>query len=415
MAIIKPFKAIRPIPELAAKVASLPYDVMSSREAREMVNGNPDSFLHVEKAEIDLDATLDLHDQRVYAKARANLQRMIADGILVQDSANCFYIYREVLGAKMQTGLVGCVSIDDYAAGVIKIHEQTRPTQEQDRLKYIDYCDAHTGLVFLTYRSQQAINLRIETWISTHAAVYDFTAEDGVQHLVWVIDDRETIHTFIHLFEAIDFLYVADGHHRSAAAFKIGMQRRAQTPDYTGAEEFNYFLAGLFQSDQLSILNYNRVVKDLYGLSEAEFLKRVGEHFDIECSRAEGPYQPVERHTFGMYVGDRWYILTPRPGTYSAADPIAALDVSILQNNLLTPILGIQDPRTDERIDFVGGIRGLRELERRVQGGMKVAFSMYPTTIAEVLAVADMGKIMPPKSTWFEPKLRSGLFVHRLS
>jgi uncharacterized protein (DUF1015 family) len=414
MAIVKPFKAIRPIPELAKQVASFPYDVITSDEAREMAKDNPYSFLHVDKAEIDLNPAIDVPDKRVYAKARDNLNQMIADGILVQDPGSYLYIYREMMGEKRQVGLVGCTHIDDYVTGVIKTHEQTRPTQEQERTDYIDYCDANTGLVFLAYRPQQAISRILETWIEAHTPVYDFSSDDRIRHTVWVIDNGATIHTLITLFNAVHPLYVADGHHRSAAAVNIGTRRRKQNPGYTGDEEFNYFLSALFPGDQLAILAYNRVVKDLHGLSVEEFLEKVSERFDIELSQGQGQYKPTQRHTFGMYVEGKWYKLTSKAETYNETDPVERLDASILQSNLLMPVLGIRDPQTDDRIDFVGGIRGLQELERRVARGMKVAFSMYPTSIDEMMAVADAGKLMPPKSTWFEPKLRSGLFVHKL-
>ncbi len=415
MAIIKPFNAIRPAPGLAEQVASLPYDVMNSNEAREMTKGNPYSFLHVVRAEIDLEPTTDLYDKSVYEKARDNLNQMIEDGTLVQDSEERLYIYKEVMEGRTQIGLVVCTSINDYTDGIIKIHERTRPDKEQDRINYVDYCDANTGLIFLTYRSQNTINTIINTWIETHTPVYDFTAGDGIQHTVWNIDDNEVIGSLVKLFDGVDFLYVADGHHRTASAAKVGTMRREQHPGYSGDEEFNYFLSVLFPSEQLYIMDYNRVVKDLHGLSAEEFLRKVAERFDVELYQGEEQYKPVERHTFGMYLEGKWYKLTATAGAYNEDDPVEQLDVSILQNNLLTPVLGIEDQRTDKRIDFVGGIRGLQELERRVAEGMKVAFSMYPTSIDEVMAIADAGKIMPPKSTWFEPKLRSGLFVHTLS
>ena len=414
MAVIKPFKAIRPTPELADKVASPPYDVMNSSEARAMTQGNPHSFLHVIKAEIDLDQATDPYADSVYEKARDNLNQMLEDGTLVQDSEKRLYIYKEIMEGRTQIGLVACTSIDDYTNGIIKIHERTRPDKEQDRINYVDYCDANTGLIFLTYRSQETINTAIKTWIETHAPLYDFTADDGIQHTVWSIDDNGVIDSLATLFDAVDFLYVADGHHRTASAAKVGLMRREQNPGYTGAEEFNYFLSVLFPSEQLCIMDYNRVIADLHGLSEEDVLRKVEETFEVERYRGAGQYTPVERHTFGMYLGNAWYTLTAKAGTYSEDDPVERLDVSILQKNLLDPVLGIKDQRTDKRIDFVGGIRGLQELERRVAEGMKIAFSMYPTSIDEVMAIADAGKIMPPKSTWFEPKLRSGLLVHKL-
>jgi uncharacterized protein (DUF1015 family) len=415
MTVIKPFRAIRPIPDLAEKVASLPYDVMTSDEAREMAKGNPYSFLHVVKAEIDLDPGIELYDKSIYKKAQDNLNRMIQEGILVRDNEECLYIYREAMNGRAQIGLVARTSLDDYTSGVIKVHEQVCPKKVQDRINYINYCDANTGPVFLTYRSQETINTLINSWIEAHIPVYDFMADDEIQHTVWRIDNREVIDSLVKLFEAVDFLYIADGHHRTASAATVRMMRREQTPDYTGDEEFNYFFSVLFPGDHLCIMDYNKVVKDLHGLSEEEFLRKVAEKFDVELYKGEGPYKPAKRHTFGMYLEGKWYKLAAKAGTYNKDDPVEHLDVSILQNNLLNPVLGIEDPRIDSRIDVVGGIRGLQELERRVAEGMKVAFSLYPTSIEEVMAIADAGETMPPKSTWFEPKLRSGLFVHKLS
>ncbi len=415
MAIIKPLQAIRPAQELTEKVASLPYDVMNSAEAREMVTDNPHSFLHVIKAEIDLDPSVSPYDTQVYEKARDNLNKLIADGVLVQDQKKQLYIYKEIMDGRAQVGLVVCTAVDDYLNGVIKIHEFTRADKEQDRINYVDYCDANTGLIFLTYRAKNEINTLVNNWMNDHAAVYDFTAADGIQHTVWAISDDTVNANLVEQFAQVESLYVADGHHRSASAAKVGQMRREQNPGYSGDEPFNYFLSVLFPSEQLYIMDYNRVVKDLNGLSEEGFLAKVKENFEIEEYAGEGQYKPAERHRFGMYLEGKWYQLTPKTETYNESDPIECLDVSILQNNLLTPILGIQDPKTDKRIDFVGGIRGLQELERRVAEGMKVAFSMFPTSIDDVMDVADAGKTMPPKSTWFEPKLRSGLFVHKLS
>lgn len=414
MAIVKAFKAIRPTSELADKVAALPYDVMDSDEAREMVKGNPYSFLHVDKAEIDLDPSIDLYDKRVYEKARDNLKNMIKEGIFIQDEKKCLYIYKQVMNGRAQIGLVGCTSIDEYLNNIIKKHEFTRADKEQDRINHVDYCNANTGPIFLTYRAKAAINDTINGWMGSNKPVYDFVSEDGIGHTVWVIDCEETIKKLEAEFGAIDYLYIADGHHRCASAAKVGLKRREQFPNYKGDEEFNFFLAVLFPDEQLYIMDYNRVVKDLNGNSTEEFMNKVGEKFDIEAYNGERPFKPAVKHTFGMYLEGKWYKLTAKAGTYNENDPVDRLDVSILQNNLLNPILGIQDPRTDKRIDFVGGIRGLKELEKRVNEGMKVAFSMYPTTIDDLMAIADAGQVMPPKSTWFEPKLRSGLFIHEL-
>ena len=414
MAVIRAFRAVRPIPELADKVAALPYDVLDSNEARKMVKGNPYSFLHVDKAEIDLDPSIDLYDKRVYQKASMNLRNMLKDGVFIKESKNCLYIYRQVMGGRVQIGLVGCTSIDDYMNNIIKKHENTREDKEQDRINHVDYCNANTGPIFLTYRSRKTINDIVERWMTEHKAVYDFLSEDGISHSAWIIDDDAVIDLLQNEFKIVDCLYIADGHHRSASAVKVGLKRREQFPDYKGEEEFNFFLSVLFPDEQLHIMDYNRVVKDLNGKTEEDFMKDVGDKFTIEPYNGEGPFKPVEKHTFGMYINGKWYKVKAKPGTYDEKDPVNRLDVSILQNNLLNPILGIADPRTDKRIDFIGGIRGLEELEKRVDNGMKVAFSMFPTTIDDLMFIADAGKVMPPKSTWFEPKLRSGLFIHEL-
>jgi len=416
MSIVRAFKAIRPTPELADRVAALPYDVMNSAEAREMVVGNPYSFLHVDKAEIDLDPSIDLYDTRVYEKARDNLYRMIEDGVFVQDNTPCLYIYKQVMNGRVQIGIVGCASIDDYMNEVIKKHELTRADKEQDRINHVDYCDANTGPIFLTYRAKDSIHAIVNAQMAAKAPVYDFTSDDGITHTVWVIDDSDIVDTLCREFAAVDALYIADGHHRSASAVRVGIKRRGTYPDYDGSEEFNYFLSVIFPDDQLYIMDYNRIVKDLNGYTKEEFLAKVGEKFTITPYTGDGVLKPEKKHTYGMYLDGAWCLLEAKDGTYDANDPVARLDVSILQNNLLHPILGIGDPRTDKRIDFVGGIRGLKALSDRVDdGSMTVAFSMYPTTMDDLMAIADAGAIMPPKSTWFEPKLRSGLFIHKLS
>lgn len=415
MAVFKPFRAIRPAAEMAEKVAALPYDVMNSDEAREMTQGNPYSFLHVDKAEIDLDPAIDLYSQAVYEKARDNLQQMIKEGIFLQDAQNCFYIYQQVMNGRAQTGLVGCTSIDDYLSDIIKKHEHTRADKELDRINHVDYCDANTGPIFLTYRAKQEINDRVEQWVKTHQPVYDFISEDEIGHTVWVIDDPDFIQAISDFFKRVEYLYIADGHHRSASAVKVGIKRRQENPGYNGEEEFNYFLSVLFPDEQLKIMDYNRVVKDLNGNTSDELIGKIQEKFEVVACEGKDPYRPAEKHTFGMYLDGKWYKLTAKNQTFDPVDPVNRLDVSIIQNNLLRPILGIQDPRTDKRIDFVGGIRGLKELERRVQEGMKVALAMYPTTVDDLMSIADVGEVMPPKSTWFEPKLRSGLFIHALS
>ncbi len=413
MAVFRPFKAIRPVPEFASKVAALPYDVMNSSEAAEMVKGNPYSFLHVDKAEIDLPEGTDLYSEQVYLKASENLKKLSADGICKQDEEPKIYIYRQIMNGRAQTGLVGCVSIDDYINNIIKKHELTRADKEADRINHVDYCNANTGPIFLTYRPQAEIASIVGEWKESHAPVYDFVTDDGIANTVWVIDCNETIARLTKLFAGVDYLYIADGHHRAASAVKVGLKRREQYPDFDGSEEFNFFLAVLFDCEELEIMDYNRVIKDLNGNSEEEFIAKISEKFTVEPV-GEKAYKPEFAHTFGMLLGGKWYKLTAKDGTFNSADPVEALDVSILQKNLISPVLGIDDPRTDKRIDFVGGIRGLGELERRVSEDMCLAFSMYPTTLTELMDIADAGQIMPPKSTWFEPKLLSGLFIHEL-
>jgi len=414
MAVIRPFRAVRPVTGLAGKVAALPYDVMSSEEAREMVRDNPYSFLHVDKAEIDLDPSIDLYDQQVYEKARDNLQGMIENGVLCEEEKPRLYIYRQIMGERAQTGIVACASIDDYLNNIIKKHELTRADKELDRTRHVNYCDANTGPIFLTYPAVQEINDIIADWV-TKEPVYDITSEDGIRHIIWIVDEEKAVEQLVDLFAQIKYLYIADGHHRSASAVKVGQLRREASPNFSGEEEFNYFLAVIFPDQDLYIMDYNRVVKDLYGLSDDEFMERVADGFAIKKREGADPYKPQQKHHFGMYREGQWYELEAKAGSFDSTDPVARLDVSILQNNILRPLLGIEDPRTDKRIDFVGGIRGLQELEKRVNDGMKVAFSMYPTTIQDLMDIADAGKVMPPKSTWFEPKLRSGLFIHKLS
>ena len=416
MSVVRAFKAIRPTAAHAGQVAALPYDVMNSEEARQMVVGNPYSFLHVDKAEIDLDPSIDLYDTRVYEKARENLNTMISDGVFVQDQAPCLYIYKQVMNGRAQIGIVGCTAVDDYMNNVIRKHELTRADKEQDRINHVDYCDANTGPIFLTYRAKDSINKLVADVMAEKKPVYDFVSEDGIGHTVWVIDDTAVIDSICKEFANIDNLYIADGHHRSASAVRVGGMRRAAKPDYDGSEEFNYFLSVIFPDNHLYIMDYNRIVKDLNGNTKEQFLEKVGEKFTITPYAGSGALKPEKKHTFGMYVDGSWMLLEAKPGSFNAADPVDQLDVSILQNNLLHPILGIGDPRTDKRIDFVGGIRGLATLSDRVDSGsMAVAFSMFPTTMEDLMDIADAGAIMPPKSTWFEPKLRSGLFIHKLS
>lgn len=413
MAIIKPFKAIRPHPSLADKVAALPYDVMNTEEAKAMVEGNPYSFLHIDRAEINFEEEIDVHSPRVYEKAKTVLKKMIDDQSLIEDQQDTLYIYRQIMDGRVQTGLMCCTSIDDYANNIIKKHEFTRPDKEQDRIDHVATTNTHTGPIFQTYRSNPEIEKTINQWALDHQPVYNFDF-DGVTQQVWTIDDSETITKLVDLFSSVEYLYIADGHHRSAAAYRVGLQKRKANPDYDGTEEFNYFMAVLFPSHELKIMAYNRVVKDLAGRTEQEFIAEVEKNFTVGAAPST-PYEPEQKQTFGMYLGDQWYKLTPHNNLIVNVDPIKSLDVAILQDNLLDPILNIKNPRTDNRIEFIGGIRGLAELERRVANDMQVAFSLYPTAITEVMDVADANLVMPPKSTWFEPKLLSGLFLHRLS
>ncbi len=414
MSVVRAFRAVRPAAKLASQVAALPYDVMNSAEARQMVENNPHSFLHVDKAEIDLDPAIDLYDTRVYEKARDNLNAMVSQGVFQQDDKPCLYIYKQVMAGRSQVGIVACTAVDDYLANTIKKHELTRADKEQDRINHVDYCDANTGPIFLTYRARQEIDAVVTRVMDGKAPVYDFVSEDGIGHTVWVIDEDTVIQALCDAFAQVCSLYIADGHHRSASAVRVGQKRRQANPGYTGQEEFNFFLSVIFPDDQLYIMDYNRLVKDLNGYTKAEFLEKVGQKFTVTpCSDT---LKPEKKHTFGMYLDGTWSLLEAKPGTFDPADPVGQLDVSILQNNLLHPILGIGDPRTDKRIDFVGGIRGLGALETAVDSGkMAVAFSMFPTTMEDLMNIADAGAIMPPKSTWFEPKLRSGLFIHKLS
>lgn len=413
MALIKPFRALRPPKSLAEKVAALPYDVMNVEEAKAMAAGNPYSFLHVSRPEIDLPSEVDPYAEEVYEKGRENMQRFIAEGTLVQDRDECYYVYRQKMGAIEQTGLVVCAGVDDYESGVIKKHELTRADKEEDRVKHIDYLDANDEPVFYTYRNDPAITALV-AGVAAGEPTYHFTTDDGVVHTLWIIGDRAVIDDLTTRFAAIETLYVADGHHRSAAAGRVRELRRAANPCHTGNEEYNWFLTVIFPDSEMNIMSYNRAVKDLNGHSVAELMARVGERFIITPA-AEG-YAPSRRHEFGMYLEGRWYQLVAKPGTFDEGDAVSHLDVSILQNNLLSPILAIRNPRTDQRISFVGGIRGTEELERLVDGGdYRIAFSLKPTSMEDLMQLADAGQIMPPKSTWFEPKLRSGLFVHQLS
>ena len=414
MAVFKPFKALRPTEEYASRVAALPYDVMNSEEAREMVKGNPYSFLHVDKAEIDLEKGVDLYSDEVYKKAKENLEALEKDGIMKQDEKKCFYIYRQIMNGREQTGLVGCASIDDYINNQIKKHELTRADKEADRIRHVDTCDANTGPIFLCYKECDEVDSLILDFKNNNSPVYDFVTEDGISNTVWVIEDDDLNNKLSSLLENAGAFYIADGHHRCASAVNVGKKRREENPQYDGTEEFNFFLAVLFPAKTLAIMDYNRVVKDLNGYNKDEFINKIEEKFEVTKTNSEEPFSPQEKHTFGMYLDNEWYVLKAKSGAFNENDPVERLDVSILQSNLLSPILNIGDPRIDKRIDFIGGIRGLKELERRVKSDMTVAFSMYPTTLADLTDIADANKIMPPKSTWFEPKLLSGLFIHKL-
>lgn len=412
MARFKPLKAIRPKPEYVAKVAALPYDVMNSEEARNKVVGNEYSFLHVDKAEIDLPREVDMYDDKVYQKARENLYKLVDNGVCIDDEEKRFYVYRQIMDGRKQTGIVGCAVIDDYINGKIKKHELTRADKEVDRIKHIDACNANTGPIFLTYRKSDLISNKIEE-ICKGKPLYDFDS-DGVRQIIWTVEGEDNLFLEKELEKVGDY-YIADGHHRCACAANVGIMRRNENPDYDGTEEFNFFLAVLFADKDLRIMDYNRVIKDLNGLTVEEFLEKVSDKFIVEKYDEGVRCNITQKHTFGFYSGERWYKLTAKDGIFDEMDPVDRLDVSILQNNIIAPILGIDDPRVDHRIDFVGGIRGIEELERRSKTDMKIAFAMYPTTIDDLMSIADAGKIMPPKSTWFEPKLLSGIFVHKLS
>jgi uncharacterized protein (DUF1015 family) len=409
LATIKTFNALRPREDAASAVAALPYDVYNREEALAEVLREPFSFLKIDRAETQFDKDFNPYDVKVYEKARDILQKMINENIFVREGKNCYYVYELTMDGRSQAGLVGCASIDDYLNNVIKKHEKTREDKEIDRIKHVDICNAQTGPIFLAYRSQKNINTIVDR-IKRETPLYDFTAPDGIRHAVWKIDNASDMETIYNEFKKIENVYIADGHHRTASAVKVGLKRRDANPGYRGDEEFNFFLSVLFPHDQLMILDYNRVVKDLNGYRKEEFLNEVAKCFLIE-TLGEEPFKPTKKGTFGMYLEGVWYKLTAKQEILSN-DPVEGLDVSVLQNHLLTPVLNIKDIRTDKRIDFVGGIRGLRELERRVNSDMKIAFSMYPTSIVELLDVSDAGQLMPPKSTWFEPKLRSGIFIH---
>ncbi len=410
MAIVRPFCAVRPRSDIADQVAALPYDVYNRQEAREAVKGKPYSFLNIDRPETQLDPSVDIYSDIVYETANHLLRKHIESGVFIQDRFPCYYIYELIMDGRHQTGIVGCASIDDYIDGTIKQHEKTRADKEIDRIRHVDACNAQTGPIFLAYRSQKEINLIVKEIQSETKPICDFVADDGIEHRIWRISNPVIIDDLQSAFQKLPNLYIADGHHRAASAVKVGLGRRNADPDYTGTEEYNYFLSVLFPDDQLCIMDYNRTVRDLNGYSKTEFLEKIEEYFTVTEVGKEA-YRPQEKHTFGMYLDSNWYELRLKEEWFTD-DPVKSLDVSILQDYLLDPVLGIHDPKTDDRIDFIGGIRGLKELERRADSDMRVSFSLYPTNISELLAVADADRLMPPKSTWFEPKLRSGLFLH---
>ena len=413
MITVKPFEAVMPQKQFVKDCAALPYDVMSSAEAREMVKGNPYSFLHIDKAEIDLPVGINLYDDAVYAKAASNLQEYQDKGVYVPYAGRKYYFYRQIMDGRGQTGIVGCASIDDYLSDRIKKHEKTRADKEVDRIRHVSTCSAQTGPIFLAYKESAKLDDIIKAQ-TAKSPLFDFVAEDGIQHTVWATDNAEVDEAIKAAFEALDALYIADGHHRAASAVKVGVNRRAEKPDYTGDEEFNFFLSVIFPAHDLKIFDYNRLIKDLNGNSTEEFLALVEKNLgSVTPVDSTVPYRPQTTHTVGMYVGGKWYSVRFKEELCNSSSPAERLDCAILQKHLFEPVLGIADPRTDKRIDFVGGIRGLQYLQDNCEKG-GVAFSMYPTSMAELTAVADAGELMPPKSTWFEPKLRSGIFIHKI-
>jgi len=415
MAVIKSFRGLRPPKEIVKDLASRPYDVLDSEEARVEVEGNEYSLLHIIKPEVDLPADIDHYSQEVYDMAAANFAKFQDKGWLKEDEESHLYIYAQTMNGKTQYGLVACASVEDYMNGVILKHELTRPDKEEDRKKHVRVTNANMEPVFFTYPANPKVDAIVSGYVKNHATEYDFVSVDGIGHHFWVIWEEEINRQPIGLFAGIPYVYVADGHHRTAAAALVGNEKKQTNPDHNGSEEYNFFLAVHFPDDQLTIIDYNRVVKDLNGLSKAEFLEKIGGNFDVEEKGTE-IFKPGKLHEFGMYLDGKWYSLTARQGTYNDHDPIGVLDVTILSGLVLDEILGIKDLRRDKRIDFVGGIRGLGELEKRVDSGeMTVAFALYPVSMKQLIDIADSGNIMPPKTTWFEPKLRSGLVVHKLN
>lgn len=412
MAILKPFKAYRPPQSIVKELASRPYDVLNSEEARQ--EAGEKSLLHIIKPEIDFEPGVNVYDERIYNKAKENLDTFIEKGWLKQDEQPNLYIYAQIWGEHKQYGLVGCAGVEDYLNNVIKKHELTRKAKEEDRMKHVRVTNANMEPVFFTYQAVDTIDQLVEQWVDTHQPEYDFVADDGFGHQLWVVNDQQTIQQLLDAFDKVPATYVADGHHRTAAAALVGAEKKSQNPNHTGNEEYNYFMAVHFPHNQLKIIDYNRVVKDLNGLSESEFLQKLEQVFVVQPVGSEA-HRPEQLHVMSMYLNGQWYRLEAQPHTYNDNDPIERLDVNVLSVHVLDNILGIKDLRTDERVDFVGGIRGLGELERRVNSGeMKVAFALYPVSLEQLIDIADSGEIMPPKTTWFEPKLRSGLVIHTL-
>ncbi len=413
MAIIKPFKGLRPTKEKVQEVASRPYDVINTTEARVEVEGKPHSFLHVVRSEVDLSEDVDIHSPQVYEKARDNVKKFVDDGVLFQDEKNHYYLYRQIMNGHSQVGLICCASIEDYENDIIKKHEFTRPVKENDRINHVKISGIHAGPVFSTYPEVASMDALVAR-LTQGAPEYDFTMEDDVQHTVWLVDNDADINEITRIFnEEVPYTYIADGHHRAASAFKVGKERRDNNPNHTGDEEYNFFLTVYFPANQLDIIDYNRVVCDLNGLSEDEFLNMLSKKFEV--SEANGQFKPAQALDFGLYMNKKWYKLTAHEGTFDPNDPVNSIDAAILQNNVLTEILDIDDPRTNDRVQFVGGIRGMGELEKRVNSGeMAAAFSVYPVSIQQLIDVANSGNVMPPKCTWFEPKLRSGIVSHYL-
>lgn len=411
MAIVKPFKGVRPDAKYAKEVSCLPYDVMNRDEAREM-GKDEKSFLHIVRSDIDLPDSVDIHDEKVYEKAKENYDKFLNEGYLIREEKEVYYIYREIMNGRVQTGICGCCSTFEYEKGIIKKHEFTRPEKEVDRINNFLACSAHTEPVFFAHRHNEDLHNFISEYTKNNKPVYDFVAEDGISHILWVVDKDEDVEKVREFYNKIDYLYIADGHHRTASSYEVGKRKREEAGDSVD-REYNYILAVIFDSDELEIMDYNRVVKNLAGYSKEEFLDKISEKFDI-VSNDENIIKPEKKHDFSMYLDKKWYLLRAKEGTYDKENPVKSLDADILQENLLAPVLDIEDPRTSDNIEFVGGIRGLKELEQRADSFNGVAFAVYPVTMDDLFSVADANMVMPPKSTWFEPKLRSGLFIHEI-